>query len=84
MPDLHARVHETIEHHHDRKETIAAILADTAPTTAYQIMHEMFPDLPAAAMFPGMSEVIGHLDLLEDEERVAITAVNDVHQYQRS
>jgi glyoxylase-like metal-dependent hydrolase (beta-lactamase superfamily II) len=84
IPDLHARVHETIEHHHDRTETIAAILADTEPTTAYQLMHELFPDLPAAEMFPGMSEVIGHLDLLEDEGRVEITDGAAVHRYQRS
>jgi hypothetical protein len=51
----------------DRNETIAALLADTEPTTAYLIMRELLPDLPAAEMFPGMSEIIGHLDCVEDE-----------------
>ncbi|MFC4540376.1 MBL fold metallo-hydrolase [Halosolutus amylolyticus] len=82
IPTLHDRVQETIAHHQERKERIADLVAESQPTTAYQIMKEMFPDLPATEMFPGMSEVIGHLDLLEDENRVVISEVDDVTRYE--
>jgi glyoxylase-like metal-dependent hydrolase (beta-lactamase superfamily II) len=81
IQNLHKRVQETIDHHQDRKETIADMIASNEPTTAYDIMHELFPDLPVTEMFPGMSEVIGHLDLLEDENRVKISTSEDVLQY---
>ncbi|ELY37825.1 MBL fold metallo-hydrolase [Natronorubrum tibetense] len=81
MPDLSGRIRETIEHHQARKERIAAMLAEQEPATAYDLMQEMFPDLPATEMFPGMSEVIGHLDLLEDEDRVKISDVDGVQRY---
>lgn len=84
IPDLHGRIRETIEHHREREGTIADILADAGPTTAYRVMQEMFSDLPATEMFPGMSEVIGHLDLLEDDGRVEITDADGVSEYRLS
>jgi glyoxylase-like metal-dependent hydrolase (beta-lactamase superfamily II) len=79
--DLHGRIREIDDHHHERKERIADMLGEQGPLTAYGIMQELFPDLPATEMFPGMSEAIGHLDLLEDEGRVDITETNGVKQY---
>lgn len=35
-------------------------------------MKRLFPDLPATELFPGVVEVIGHLDLLEDDGRVDV------------
>lgn len=82
IPDVGARVTEIIDHHHDRKETFADVLEAEGPMTAYQLMQDRFPDLPATEMFPGMSEVIGHLDLLEDEGRVEITESDGVRRYE--
>ena len=73
IDDLPGRATEIADHHHERKERIAGLVGDAGSdggTTAYGIMKELFPDLPVTEMFPGMSEVIGHLDLLEDEGRV--------------
>ena len=81
IPDLGARITEIDDHHQERKERIAGLLDDDGPTSAYRVMGELFPDLPATEMFPGMSEVIGHLDLLEDEGRVDITEVDGVKRY---
>ena len=72
IEDLHGRVRETIEHHEERKEDVAAVVADAGPTTAYDVMGELFPNLPTTETFAGMSEVVGHLDLLEDEDRVDV------------
>jgi len=78
---LDERIEEIVEHHHSRKERIEDILTEQGGATAYDVMEEMFPDLPATEIFPGMSEVIGHLDLLEDENRVEITEAEGVRQY---
>lgn len=82
MPDLSGRITETIEHHQERKENIADLLDTHQPTTAYHLMQEMFPDLPVTEMFPGMSEIIGHLDLLEDDSRVQISTTNGTKYYE--
>lgn len=82
VPDLRSRIAEILDHHREREERIANLLADAGPTTAYHVTTELFPDLPATEMFAGMSEVIGHLDLLEDEGRVDISRRDDVRRYE--
>jgi len=81
IPAVHERIRETLSHHDDRKERIATIVARDEPTTAYEVMKDMFPGLPATELFSGMSEVIGHLDLLEDEDRVLLTETEGVKRY---
>lgn len=81
MPDLPGRIDETIAHHEDRKERIAELLEPIEPATAYQLMGELFPDLPATELYPGMSEIIGHLDLLEDDRRVSTTTDAETVHY---
>ena len=81
IPDVQHRAKEIVAHHHERKENIAEMIADEDTATAYQLMQEMFPDLPVTETFPGMSEIIGHLDLLEDEGRVEILDVDGVFRY---
>jgi len=75
--NLEDRARETIIHHKERKESIAKLVLDHEQVTAFQIMKKMFPELPATEMFSGMSEVIGHLDLLEDENRISTIKMND-------
>ncbi|WP_408960291.1 MBL fold metallo-hydrolase [Natrinema sp. 74] len=81
ISDLNGRAEEILDHHHRRKNRIADLIGETGPMTAYEVMQELFPDLPATEVFPGMSEVIGHLDLLEDEDRVAISEADGIRQY---
>jgi len=82
LPSVRDRVRETLTHHEERKERIATIVDENEPVTAYRVMKEMFPGLPATELFSGMSEVIGHLDLLEDENRVVITERDGVKRYE--
>lgn len=82
MPALRDRCTETLDHHRDRKERIAGLLEDRGTATAYDLMKDMFPHLPATEMFSGMSEIIGHLDLLEDEGRVDITETDGKTMYE--
>jgi glyoxylase-like metal-dependent hydrolase (beta-lactamase superfamily II) len=79
--DLNDRIRETLDHHRRRTERVADLLAESGPTTAYDIMRELFPDLPATAVVHGMSEAIGHLDLLADDGRIDVTNVDDVRRY---
>ena len=79
--ELDKRVEEILDHHHSRKERIAEVIEIMGPITAYAIMQELFPDLPATEVVPGMSEVIGHLDLLEDGGRVESTERDGIRQY---
>ena len=79
--ELDGRVEEILDHHHSRKERIADLIESMGPTTAYAIMQELFPDIPATEVVPGMSEVIGHLDLLEDDGCVEVIEREGVRQY---
>lgn len=72
VEDLQARIDAIREHHSARKEHIATMLDQQGSMTPYTVMRELFPDLPVTEMFPGMSEVVGHLDLLEDDGRVTV------------
>jgi len=64
------RADEIRRHHLERKEKIANLLEAEEPKTAYELVEDTFPDVPEESVLPAMSEVIGHLDLLEDEGRV--------------
>jgi glyoxylase-like metal-dependent hydrolase (beta-lactamase superfamily II) len=79
--DLNGRIDEIVAHHHERKEHIATIVRERGSVTPFEVMQEIFPDLPATEAFPGISEVLGHLDLLEDDGRVAITHVDGLSEY---
>lgn len=81
IPDVGERAGDIVEHHHERKEDIADMIAEDGEATAYRLMKRLFPDLPVTEMFPGMSEVVGHLDLLEDEDRVETTERDGVRRY---
>lgn len=84
IPDLEARATEIVDHHHERKEQIAGMIDEASGATAYEIMNRMWPDLPATEMFPGISEVVGHFDLLEDEARVDVVEEEGVRHYELS
>jgi glyoxylase-like metal-dependent hydrolase (beta-lactamase superfamily II) len=66
--------------HEERTENVADIV--DGPTTAVAVMEELFGDLPATELFPGMSEAIGHLDVLEDRGRVRTTDDGDAIRYE--
>ena len=81
IAELDGRIEEILDHHHSRKERIADLIETMGSISAYAIMQELFPDLPATEVVPGISEVIGHLDLLEDDGRVERTERDSVRQY---
>lgn len=72
IEDPAQRIDEIRAAHEDRTAAVAEIVDH--PTTPVEVMHELFGDLPATEAFSGMSEAVGHLDVLA--ERGAVTAVD--------
>ncbi|WP_423744699.1 MBL fold metallo-hydrolase (plasmid) [Haladaptatus sp. SPP-AMP-3] len=68
ITDPAGRIDEILAAHEERTENVRALV--DGPTTAFDVMTELFGDLPATEYFPGMSEAVGHLDVLEERGEV--------------
>ena len=65
---------ESMRRHHDaRAEEILELVRRGGETTPYQLSTELFPHIQEFAVMLGVSEVVGHLDLLEDDGRLVRT-----------
>lgn len=62
------RIDEIMEHHLERKENVLEIVEEKR--TAFEVMKELFPSLKAEYYLFGMSEAVGHLELLVSEGKV--------------
>lgn len=69
MEDVPKRIKEIIQHHAARKETLYRLVVEE-PQTPFALMHALFDSLPREQYYFGMSEVVGHLDLLQREDRI--------------
>jgi DNA-binding PadR family transcriptional regulator len=65
-----------------RKQKILQFLQQR-PKTVYELVQDTFPKLSVANVFLGVSEIIGHLDLLEDDGLVTVHEQNGVWYYER-
>lgn len=68
ITDPAKRIAEILDAHEERTANVRALV--DGPTTAFDVMCELFEDLPATEYFPGMSEAVGHLDVLEERDEV--------------
>lgn len=68
IADPSARIAAIREAHEERTANVQALV--DGPTTPVEVMEGLFGDLPATEVFSGMSEAVGHLDVLEDRGRV--------------
>lgn len=69
ITDVGALVAERLAFHRARLEQIEQQLKNGS-STAYELCNFFFPNLKSVDVFLGLSEIIGHLDLLELEGRV--------------
>lgn len=60
---------EQIRTEHEQRTGAVADLLD-GPTTPVDVMEGLFGDLAVTEQFSGMSEAVGHLDVLEERNRV--------------
>lgn len=58
-------------HHHDRADEILSALRRTGEPTPYELVGAVFPELTGFSIMLGISEIVGHLDLLEADGAVA-------------
>ncbi len=78
--DVRALVDARLAFHRSRLDHIEQQLGCCA-TTAYELCGILFPQLKSFDLFLGLSEVIGHLDILEIEGRVRREDRSGVTQY---
>lgn len=76
-----ARIDAMLAAHETRTEAVLELLDE--PRTPASILHELFGDLPATEVFGGMSEAVGHLDLLVERGAAAVREDGDVLVYER-
>ena len=69
IDDVRALVDERLAFHRARLDRIEQQL-DCCVSTAYELCNVFFPNLKSVEVFLGLSEIIGHLDILELEGRV--------------
>lgn len=67
-----ARIRELIAHHEQRKEIIHSRL-DSRGKTLLQLCQELYQGLDEINLMLALSEVVGHLDLLMEEKRTAVS-----------
>lgn len=80
MYDIRALVDGRLAFHRSRLDHIEQQLGCCA-ATAYELCNILFPDLRSFDVFLGLSEVIGHLDILEAEGRVRREQVDGITRY---
>jgi len=69
VTDHRALITKRIASHGRRADKIAGLLAD-GPSTAFDLAQRMWGDVAMTQAYLTLSEVLGHLDLLERDERV--------------
>jgi glyoxylase-like metal-dependent hydrolase (beta-lactamase superfamily II) len=68
--DVPALVALTRTHHEQRATEVLAILKSLGEATPFELSTAMFPRLEGFSHMLGISEALGHLDLLEDDGQV--------------
>jgi glyoxylase-like metal-dependent hydrolase (beta-lactamase superfamily II) len=69
-----------VTHHHDRADEILAAVRRSGEPTPFELVGAVFPDLTGFSVMLGISEIVGHLDLLEADGAVARTDTTP-HRY---
>jgi glyoxylase-like metal-dependent hydrolase (beta-lactamase superfamily II) len=75
------RIDAVLAEHEQRTAEVVDILGE-GTTTPADVMTALFGDLPATEYFSGMSEAIGHLDVLEERSRVEKRSSGGVFVYE--
>jgi glyoxylase-like metal-dependent hydrolase (beta-lactamase superfamily II) len=81
ITDHRALIDERFAHHERRAEKIFALVSER-PRTAYEIAQELWGNVAVTQAFLTLSEVLGHVDLLEEEGRVREAEDGDVVRFE--
>lgn len=72
------------EHHRARLEAVLAALRENGFLTAYELSTKLFPNLKGFEVLLGLSEVLAHLDYLEEQGKVKAEEREGVVRYSLS
>jgi glyoxylase-like metal-dependent hydrolase (beta-lactamase superfamily II) len=76
------RIEEIRDAHETRTGEVAGLL--DGPTTPVAVMEGLFEDLPVTEQFAGMSEALGHLDVLVERDLATVTERGGLLLYEPS
>ncbi len=82
IEDPSGRIEEILTAHEKRTERVRKLV--DGPTTAAEVMRGLFDDLPVTEQYSGMSEAVGHLDVLESRGEVRQRESGDLLVYEPS
>lgn len=68
--DLPSRINEVLDHHRTRMKNISTIVADTGPTTPWEVATTLFGEMNGIHVKMGAGEAAAHLSHLESKEEV--------------
>lgn len=74
-------IDQNFSHIEKRSDKVFNLIQE-APTTAFELMEKLFPNLPATEQFLGMSEAVGHLDWLEHQGKARTRADQNIIYYE--
>jgi glyoxylase-like metal-dependent hydrolase (beta-lactamase superfamily II) len=69
ITDVKGLIQNIFSHHQERTDLICSILSK-GEKTPYEIAMELFPGVPPFEVFLGISEALGHLEILKEKEIV--------------
>ncbi|MGQ9645129.1 MAG: MBL fold metallo-hydrolase [Thermodesulfobacteriota bacterium] len=78
--DVKALIQKMSGHHRKRAELVATLLAK-GDKTPFEIAMDLFPGVPPFEIFLGVSEAVGHLEILREEGRVRVIEKEGVDVY---
>jgi glyoxylase-like metal-dependent hydrolase (beta-lactamase superfamily II) len=82
IDDPRGRIDAILDAHEERTREVSELV--DGPTTAVDVMNALFEDLPATEQFSGMSEAVGHLDVLEARGEVTRREQGGMVVYERA
>jgi glyoxylase-like metal-dependent hydrolase (beta-lactamase superfamily II) len=78
--DFKATLEKILRHHEQRLALVLSVLS-RGEMTAYDISKVLFPNTKSFEVFLGVSEVLGHLSILLEDEKVILRSRNGRHHY---
>ncbi|HHS98449.1 MAG TPA: MBL fold metallo-hydrolase [Chloroflexi bacterium] len=82
ITDVKGLIEQRVAFHRQRAQEMLAVLAE-GDRSAYEISVALFPDLDPINRFLAVSEVIGHLDWLEEQGKVAFRMDGPIRRWIR-
>ncbi len=80
ISDFKNALNRIFRHHEERLSTILGILS-SGEKTAYEISEAMFPNARSFEVFLGVSEVLGHLRILHEKDKIGFRSRGGVDYY---